>query len=156
MFWKFQVAYFQRFWFTHKKVILKIDNKVSVFFEILSPIIGLIDRGSLFWLSALADLLRHWFIVWCNPLYVAEQLGIFGFVMLYLWTRLNWWCKIITWEKPIQNAIQRWTVFHMPELISIKQGRGHPKNVTDWYKKKHVKFKWNLYGTWLNKWYWII
>ena len=24
----------------------------------------------------------------------------------------------------------------MPEIISIKQGRGHPKNFTNWYKIK--------------------
>ena len=33
----------------------------------------------------------------------------------------------------------------MPELISIKQGRGQPKNFTNWYKMKNVKFEWNLY-----------
>ena len=32
-------------------------------------------------------------------------------------------------------------VFHMPELISIKQGSGHPKNFTNWYKMKNVKFE---------------
>ena len=36
-------------------------------------------------------------------------------------------------------------VFHMPEVIAIKQGRGHPKNFTNWYKMKHVKFEWNPY-----------
>ena len=33
----------------------------------------------------------------------------------------------------------------MPELISIEQGRGHPKNLTNWYKMKYVKFERNLY-----------
>ena len=33
----------------------------------------------------------------------------------------------------------------MPELISIKHGRGHPKNFTNLYKMKNVKFEWNLY-----------
>ena len=33
----------------------------------------------------------------------------------------------------------------MAELLSIKQGRGHPKNFTNWYKMKNVKFEWNLY-----------
>ena len=33
----------------------------------------------------------------------------------------------------------------MAELLSIKQGRGHPKNFTNWYKMKIVKFEWNLY-----------
>ena len=37
-------------------------------------------------------------------------------------------------------------LFHMPELISIKQGRDQPKNFTNWYKiMKNVKFEWNLY-----------
>ena len=33
-------------------------------------------------------------------------------------------------------------VFHMPALISIKQGRGHSNNFTNWYKMKSVKFEW--------------
>ena len=30
----------------------------------------------------------------------------------------------------------------MPELISIKQGRGHSKNFAKWYKMKNVKYSW--------------
>ena len=31
-------------------------------------------------------------------------------------------------------------MFCLQEFISIKQGRGHPKNGTNWYKMDNAKF----------------
>ena len=36
-------------------------------------------------------------------------------------------------------------MFYLPELVCVKQCKGHPKNVANWHKMKNAEFEWNHY-----------